>query len=120
MLDMRYHSARGRVNTTRLYDKLMKKIALMPLSPDTHPQANFGHLMGGYEAGYYGYLWSEVIAADLFGAFEAAGVMDPGTGAKYRELILAPGRSFDEAAQVAKFLGRPAGEDAFLKSIDAA
>lgn len=57
---------------------------------------------------------------DLFGAFQAAGVTNPETGAKYRELILAPGRSFDEDGQVAKFLGRPAGEDAFLKSIDAA
>jgi Zn-dependent oligopeptidase len=120
LLDMRYHTARGKVNTTKVYDRLMKKISLIPLSPDTHPQANFGHLMGGYEAGYYSYLWSEVIAMDLFGAFEASGVLNPETGAKYRELILAPGRSYDEAGQVAKFLGRPAGEEAFLKSIDAA
>jgi len=120
LLDMRYHTARGKVDTTKVYDKLMKKISLIPLSPDCHPQANFGHLMGGYEAGYYSYLWSEVIAQDLFGAFEASGVMNPETGKKYRELILAPGRSYDEAAQVEKFLGRPAGEDAFLKSIDAA
>jgi len=120
LLDMRYHTAKGKVDTTKVYEKLMKKISLIPLSPDSHPQANFGHLMGGYEAGYYSYLWSEVIAADLFGAFEAAGVMDPATGAKYRELILAPGRSYDEAGQVEKFLGRPSGEDAFLKSIGAA
>jgi len=120
LLDMRYHTTRGKVDTTKVYDKLMRKISLIPLSPDCHPQANFGHLMGGYEAGYYSYLWSEVIAQDLFGAFEASGVMNPETGKKYRELILAPGRSYDEAAQVEKFLGRPAGEDAFLKSIDAA
>ena len=120
LLDMRYHTARGKVDTTKVYDKMMKKISLIPLSPDCHPQANFGHLMGGYEAGYYSYLWSEVIAQDLFGAFETSGVMNPETGKKYRELILAPGRSYDEAAQVEKFLGRPAGEDAFLKSIDAA
>jgi thimet oligopeptidase len=120
VLDMRYHTAKGKVDTTKVYEKLMKKIALLPMSQGTHPQASFGHLMGGYEAGYYSYLWSEVIAMDLFGAFEASGVMSPATGAKYRELILAPGRSYDEAAQVAKFLGRPAGEDAFLKSIDAA
>jgi thimet oligopeptidase len=120
VLDMKYHTAKGKVDTTKVYEKLMKKIALIPMSPGTHPQASFGHLMGGYEAGYYSYLWSEVIAQDLFGAFEAAGVMNPETGAKYRELILAPGRSYDEAAQVAKFLGRPAGEDAFLKSIGAA
>jgi len=119
LLDMRYHTARGKADTTKLYEKLMKKIALVPMSQGTHPQASFGHLMGGYEAGYYSYLWSEVIAMDLFGAFETAGVMDPATGARYRELILAPGRSYDEAAQVEKFLGRPAAEDAFLKSIEA-
>ncbi|PIU20257.1 MAG: peptidase [Elusimicrobia bacterium CG08_land_8_20_14_0_20_59_10] len=120
LLDMRYHTARGKVDTTKLYEKLMKKISLIPMSPGTHPQASFGHLMGGYEAGYYSYLWSEVIAADLFGVFEASGVMNPETGAKYRELILAPGRSYDEAGQVEKFLGRPSTEDAFLKSIGAA
>ncbi|HCC47983.1 MAG TPA: hypothetical protein DEQ38_07715 [Elusimicrobia bacterium] len=118
LLDMKYHTS-GRVDTTKVYEKLMKKIALIPMSPGTHPQASFGHLMGGYEAGYYSYLWSEVIAADLFGAFEAAGVMNPEVGAKYRELILAPGRSYDEAGQVEKFLGRPASEEAFLKSIGA-
>ncbi len=120
LLDMKYHTARGRVDTTKVYEKLMKRIALVPMSPGTHPQASFGHLMGGYEAGYYSYLWSLVIAADLFGAFEAAGVMDPGTGARYRELILAPGRSYDEAGQVEKFLGRASTEDAFLRSIGAA
>jgi len=120
LLDIRYHTAKGKVDTTRVYEKMMKKISLIPLSPDNHPQANFGHLMGGYESGYYSYLWSEVIAADLFGAFEASGVMNPGTGKKYRELILAPGRSYDEAGQVEKFLGRPAAEDAFLRSIGAA
>lgn len=119
ILDMRYHTAKGKVDTTKVYEKLMKKISLIPMSPGTRPQASFGHLMGGYEAGYYSYLWSEVIAQDLFGAFETSGVLNPETGAKYRELILAPGRSYDEAAQVAKFLGRPAGEDAFLKSIGA-
>ena len=119
ILDLRYHTAKGKVNTTRLYERLMGRISLIPMSPGTHPQASFGHLMGGYEAGYYSYLWSELIAADLFSVFEEKGIMDPGTGARYRELILAPGRSYDEAGQVEKFLGRPAAEEAFLKSIGA-
>ncbi|MEI7480738.1 MAG: M3 family metallopeptidase [Elusimicrobiota bacterium] len=120
ILDLRYHTAKGKVDTTRLYEKLMKKISLIPMSSGTHPAASFGHLMGGYEAGYYSYLWSELIAADLFSVFEEKGIMDPATGARYRELILAPGRSYDEAGQVEKFLGRPAAEEAFLRSIDAA
>ncbi|MFA6433248.1 MAG: M3 family metallopeptidase [Elusimicrobiales bacterium] len=119
LLDLGYHTAKGKVDTTRLYEKLMKKISLIPMSPGTHPAASFGHLMGGYEAGYYSYLWSELIAADLFSVFEEKGILDPGTGARYRELILAPGRSYDEAGQVEKFLGRPAAEEAFLKSIGA-
>ena len=120
ILDLKYHTAKGKVDTTKLYEKLKKKISLIPMSPGTHPQASFGHLMGGYEAGYYSYLWSELIAADLFSVFEGKGLMDAETGARYRDLILAPGRSYDEAAQVEKFLGRPAAESAFLKSIDAA
>ena len=120
MLDLRYHTAKGKVDTTKLYEKLMKKISLIPMSPGTHPAASFGHLMGGYEAGYYSYLWSELIAADLFSVFEEKGILNPETGGRYRELILAPGRSYDEAGQVEKFLGRPAAEDAFLKSIGAA
>ncbi|MBI4802647.1 MAG: Zn-dependent oligopeptidase [Elusimicrobia bacterium] len=120
LLDMKYHMAKGKADTTRLYGKMMKKISLIPMSEGTHPQASFGHLMGGYEAGYYSYLWSEVIAADLFSVFQEKGVMDPETGARYRELILAPGRSYDEAGQVEKFLGRASAEDAFLKSIGAA
>jgi len=119
ILDLKYHMAKGKVDTTKIYEKLMKKISLIPMSAGTHPQASFGHLMGGYEAGYYSYLWSELIAADLFSVFEEKGVMNAETGARYRELILAPGRSYDEAAQVEKFLGRPAAEEAFLKSIGA-
>ena len=119
ILDLRYHTAKGKVDTTKLYEKLMGRISLIPMSPGTHPQASFGHLMGGYEAGYYSYLWSELIAADLFSVFEQKGIMDPETGARYRDLILAPGRSYDEAGQVSKFLGRPAAEEAFLKSIGA-
>ena len=120
ILDLRYHTAKGKVDTTKLYEKLMKKISLIPMTPGTHPAASFGHLMGGYEAGYYSYLWSELIAADLFSVFEEKGIMNPETGARYRELILAPGRSYDEAGQVEKFLGRPAADMAFLKSIGAA
>lgn len=120
ILDMTYHTASKIADSTKTYERLMKRIALIPMSKGTHPQASFGHIMGGYEAGYYSYLWSRVISVDLFGRFLDTGVMNKETGRRYRELILAPGRSYDEAGQVRKFLGRDSTEDAFLRDIDAA
>lgn len=119
MLDMEYHTSQEHVDSTAIYARLMKDVALIPMSEGVHPQASFGHIMGGYEAGYYSYLWSRVISVDLFGRFLDTGVMNKETGKRYRDLILAPGRSYDEAGQVRKFLGRDSNEDAFLKDIDA-
>lgn len=120
ILDMFYHTSSRKVDTTKVYARLMKKISLIPMSAGTHPQASFGHIMGGYEAGYYGYLWSRVIAVDLFGRFLDTGVMNKETGKRYRKLILEQGGSRDELAQVHEFLGRDSNENAFLRDIDAA
>ena len=84
-------------------------------TPREHAAASFGHLMGGYDAGYYGYLWSKVFADDMFTRFEKAGVLDPKTGLEYRNDILAPGREEDPDALLAKFLGRSPDEHAFLR-----
>src|SRR5436305_15340990 len=60
--------------------------------PDTHFQASFGHL-SGYTSGYYTYLWSLVIAKDLFSAFDSDHLFDPVVAQRYRDRILAPGGS---------------------------
>ncbi len=75
--------------------------------PATHPQSEFGHLMGGYDAGYYGYLWSKVYAQDMFSRFEAQGLTSPVAGRAYRDDILAPARLEEPDAEVRAFLGRP-------------
>ncbi|MBI2070154.1 MAG: Zn-dependent oligopeptidase [Elusimicrobia bacterium] len=115
-VDLEYHT-RPKADSTALYADLMEKVSLIPMNPATNPQASFGHLMGGYDAAYYGYLWSEVYSADMFSRFEKEGVMNTDLGRLYRELILEPGRSHDEAEQLTKFLGREPNEEAFLKSI---
>jgi len=74
-------------------------------------------MMGGYDAGYYGYLWSEVFAADLFSRFAREGVLNPNTGRDYRNIILAKGRTEDPDQLLREFLGRNPSEDAFLKQI---
>jgi len=58
LVDMIYHTKKSSFDTTKVYEKLMKKIFMIPMTEGTHPQASFGHIMGGYEAGYYSYLWS--------------------------------------------------------------
>ena len=121
MIDMRYHTARGRVDVTRIYEKLMKKISLVSVVEGSHPEANFAHIMGGgYAAGYYSYVWAEVVAADIFEIFKSSGIMNRDTGRKYRDLILAPGASLDEAGQIETFLSRSFSEKAFLENIGAA
>jgi thimet oligopeptidase len=83
----------------------------------THFQASFGHL-SGYTSAYYTYLWSLVIAKDLFSAFDAEDMFDPTVAHRYRDKILAPGGSRDAADLVRDFLGRPFAFEAFGEWLD--
>jgi Zn-dependent oligopeptidase len=73
--------------------------------------------MGGYDAGYYGYLWAEVFAQDLFTRFEREGLENPTVGRAYRQGILAAGGEKDPNALIESFLGRAPNDAAFLKSL---
>lgn len=115
--DMTLHTADTTPDSTKLYFELTKKIRGLPLTKGTIPQASFGHIMGGYDAGYYGYLWSEVIAEDFFGEFKKHGIFNPETGLKFRREILEKGGTLDEEKMVENFLGRPVDNKPFLKSI---
>jgi thimet oligopeptidase len=87
----------------------------MPYPEGTFMLAGFGHLLGGYDAGYYGYLWAEVIGDDMFGRFEREGVLSPAVGADYRREILEPNGSRDADALVRAFLGREPSNAEFLR-----
>ena len=114
-VDQLYHGAPP-ADTTAAYARLASDIAMIPTSAGTHPEASFGHLMG-YDAGYYGYLWSKVYAEDMFSRFKAEGVLSPVLGRRYRTEILERGSSRDEMDSLKAFLGREPNEDAFLESI---
>lgn len=114
--DMMIHTTE-RKNTTALYEKMQNEIQMIPMTKGCAPQASFGHLMGGYDSGYYGYLWARVISSDIFSEFEKNGVFDPATGKKYCDIVLGAGRVADDAAVVATFLGRPFNEDAFINKL---
>jgi oligopeptidase A len=78
---------------------------------------SFGHVFaGGYAAGYYSYLWAEVLSADAYAAFEAAGVLDADTGAKFRREVLAVGGSRPALVSFTAFRGREPQVDALLQS----
>lgn len=115
-LDMEYH-ANPDSDTTAIYHRLAKDIGLLPIQNDTLPQASFGHLLGGYDAGYYGYLWSEVYAQDLFTRFEKEGLLNKKTGAAYRKWILEPGGEREPGVLIRGFLGREPNDEAFLVSL---
>ena len=102
-----------------LYEKLRKEISLIPQPENVWPAAAFGHMMGGYDAGYYGYLWSQVFSADMFySVFEPKLLNEPSTpGLKYRKSILRVGGSRDGMDSLIEFLGREPIPDPFLKSL---
>ncbi len=116
LIDLKYHTE-GAEDTSAAYIKLFKEITRIEMPDDTTPDASFEHLMGGYAAGMYSYLWSRVYSEDLFTKFEEAGFMDEKTGLEYREKILAPGGSRDPDEMVRDFLGRDSNNEAFLKSL---
>ncbi len=111
-LDLAYHGPGARKDTDGIARDL-HPITALPFPEDTHFQAGFGHLFG-YDAGYYGYLWSRVYGDDMFTRFQRAGLDDHDVGLAYRRLILEPGGSRDGDALVRDFLGREPTPDAFL------
>jgi thimet oligopeptidase len=83
---------------------------------DTAFPGTFAHIVGGYAAGYYGYMWAEVIALDMLSAF-GDNLIDPTVGRRFRRDILSRGAEEPAAALVERFLGRPVNADAFFQEI---
>lgn len=118
LIDMTYHtSANVDGKSTQIYTDISKSTMLVPIQDGAHPQAGFGHLMGGYDAGYYGYLWSKVYAEDMFTRFDNEGLLNPKTGGEYVKWILEPGGVPNPFDLIKGFLGREPNDEAFLKSL---
>ena len=102
----------GGLDTTALVAELQERYTPFRHVPGTYFQESFGHL-DGYSAIYYTYMWSLVIAKDLFGPFRQAGLLDPAPARRYRRAVLEAGGSKPAAALVEDFLGRPHAFDAY-------
>jgi len=106
-----FHTERP-ADITERTRQLQERYSLFPYIEGTHMPCSFGHLEG-YSSGYYTYMWSLVIAKDLFSAFDRHNMFDPAVAGRYRDRVLAPGGSKDAADLVADFLGRPYTFDAY-------
>ena len=113
--DMELHAGGGRVDSVALLDDLHTRVLGMPRTPGTNLAASFGHVAGGYDAGYFGYSWSEVLSSDIYSQFEGGQEGSPTVGRRYRDRILAPGGSVDAADFLKLFLGRAPNNAAFLR-----
>ncbi len=106
------------LDTTEAVKRLQARYAPFAYVDDTFMQYSFGHL-DGYSAVYYTYMWSLVIAKDLFSEFQKAGLLDPGPAMRYRRAVLEAGGSKEAAALIRDFLGRDYSFDAFAAWLDA-
>jgi thimet oligopeptidase len=100
------------LDTTKLTRDLMNEYSVYKFVDGTHFHVSFGHL-DAYSAIYYTYMWSLVIAKDLFSKFPQDDLMAAETARAYRQTVLAAGGSAPAAKLVERFLGRPYGFEAY-------
>lgn len=115
-LDLSFHGSEMPVDLDEA-TRRANEISLFPYHEGTFYPASFGHLLGGYDAGYYGYLWAEVFGDDMFSRFEDEGVTSPEVGMAYRKAILEPNGSKPAWELLEDFLGRAPSNEAFLRKL---
>jgi len=107
-----YDRPPAQVNSDSVVAQAERAIVPFPPIPNTHMQCSFGHL-DGYSAIYYTYLWSQVIAKDLFTRFDREHLLEPTVPTRYRKTVLAPGGSKPADTLVRDFLKREFNTKAF-------
>jgi peptidyl-dipeptidase Dcp len=109
LLDMDWHTlTTTKPQDTAAFEKTsLAKWGLIAEIPPRYRSPYFNHIMGGYAAGYYSYIWSAVLDSDAFQAFKEKGnLFDPATAAKFRAEVLSKGGTEDPALLYRRFRGR--------------
>lgn len=115
IFDLTLHRSQKDIDVTQTYVKTFRELTNQDPIENTHFPASFGHLMGGYDAGYYGYLWSNVFAMDMFTLFKNGKLLSSEVGYKYRTAILEKGNTKDADLLLQDFLGRKPNSKAFFE-----
>lgn len=121
LLDMDWHTLSDtRVQDAAAFEKAsLAKMGLIPEIVVRYKSPYFNHVFGpggGYSAGYYSYIWAEVLDADAFAAFKERGIFDPATARSFRKDLLEKGGTEDAMALFKKFRGRePSVEPLLVK-----
>ena len=119
IVDMDFHSlaAAGNLDPLALEAETLARVGMPKEVGMRHRSTHFQHIFsGGYSAGYYSYLWSEVLDADAFAAFEETGdVFDPGTAGQLKRYVHSAGGMRDENEAYTLFRGRLPTVDGLLK-----
>jgi peptidyl-dipeptidase Dcp len=118
LVDMELHGTadNGDLDVNDFERETLERIGMPSEIVMRHRIPHFLHIMGGYAAGYYSYLWSEVMDADAFAAFEETGdVFDRATARKLKKHIYAAGNARDPLGAYVAFRGRPPEVKGLLK-----
>ena len=117
-LDMDWHtlSEPKELPVTEFEDSSMAKIGMPKEIVPRYRSVYFRHIFsGGYSAGYYSYIWSEVLSADAFKAFEEKGIFDPATARSFRVNVMERGASEDPMTLYKRFRGREPSVEPLLE-----
>jgi len=117
-LDLHALASPGAIDATAFEREALSRIAMLEEIAMRHRLPHFGHIFAGdaYAAAYYSYMWSEVLDADAFAAFEETGdIFDPATAKRLRETIYAAGGARDPAEAYKAFRGRLPSPQALLR-----
>jgi len=116
-LDMNWHTLTEakEVDTNKFESDYLNKIGLIPEIIPRYRSTYFSHIIGGYDSGYYAYIWAEVLDCDAFEAFKETSLFDQKTAKSFRDNVLAAGGREDAMVMYKRFRGAEPKIDGLLK-----
>jgi peptidyl-dipeptidase Dcp len=120
LLDMKFHMMTEEdpnLNVMDFEKEYMNEIGLIPEIYSRYRPTYFGHMIGGYDAGYYAYTWANVLDEDAYDAFNETNIFDQATAKSFRDNVLAKNGIKDAMEMYVAFRGREPKIDALLKNL---